>query len=247
MWQGGSSDGRFPFRVGFPVGEQLALQLPPVALAWVNTQPDGVARLEQALPSACAIWRLAETETFFAAAADHFNCPLGTMVMGFELPEPQAASLQDELGMMCGIEYVREEELSHVPAVPGPAAGIVYGPLGRFPFEPDLVLLWLTPQHSMILSECHGLINWSVAPAVLLGRPGCAALPAALRDGVPAQTLGCVGMRYNTGVSGELLLMAMPWATADAVYANLPRVAGVHRQMEAHYQERKETLEGSQA
>lgn len=236
----------FPSGLASLLEEQLSLQLTPAALAWVDSRPDGMPRLEQAFPSACAIWRLAETSLFFAAAADHFNCPLGTIVMGFESPEPEAASLQDELGMMCGIDYVREEELAHVPAAPGPAAGIVYGPLGSFPLQPDLVLLWLTPRQSMIMSETCGLINWSATPAGLLGRPGCAALPVALRDGVPAQTLGCVGMRYNTGVSGELLLMAMPWATADAVYANLSRVAGVHRQMEAHYQERKEALEAPQ-
>ena len=229
--------------------EHLVLQSPPAALAWVQAQPDGVPRLEQSAPSACAIWRLAETQLSYAAAPDHFNCPLGAMVMGFNLPEPQGAALQDELGMMCGIEYVREDELAHVPAVHGATAGqapgIVYGPLAGFPLQPDLFLLWLTPEQSMIVSEACGLINWSAAPRGLLGRPGCAALPVALRDGSPAQSLGCVGMRFNTGVSGELLLMAVPWAAAEMVHANLSRVAVIHGQMEAHYRERKAALDAS--
>ena len=53
-------------------------------------------------------------------------------------------------------------------------------------------------------------------------------------------------MRCNAGMSGELLLKAMHWTTADAVYSSVLRLTGVHRQMETHYQERKEALEGPQ-
>ena len=113
--------------------ENLGLQLPPVALCFVNARPPDLPVMETKVPSACAVWRLAETDVFYAPASDHFNCPLGAMVMGFDLPEPQAAGLQEELGMMCGIEYVREAELPHVPTVPNSPAGIVYGPLARFP------------------------------------------------------------------------------------------------------------------
>ena len=64
--------------------------------------------------------------------------------MGFDLPGEQMALLQNELGMMCGINYVREEELPHVPKIAQPTAGIVYGPLKQFSSHPDLILLWLS-------------------------------------------------------------------------------------------------------
>ena len=98
--------------------DTLGLQLPPVALSFVNDRPPDLPVLETTVPSACAVWMLAETEVFYAPASAHFNCPLGAMVMGFALPEPQSAGLQEELGMMFGIEYVREAELPHVPTVP---------------------------------------------------------------------------------------------------------------------------------
>ena len=225
--------------------ENMDLQLQPVALTFVNDQPADVPRLEAVVPSGCAIWRLAETEVFYASASDHFNCPLGAMVMGFDLPEAQTSSLQEELGMMCGIDYVREAELAHVAKVPQAMAGIVYGPLWRFPLQPDLVLLWMTPEQSMMMSECCGLINWSAPPSGLLGRPGCGCLAVAVLEGRPAQSLGCVGMRTNTGVSGDLLLMAVPRNMLDDMHAGLATVAEVHRQMESHYLGRIANLESA--
>ena len=225
--------------------ETLGLQLPPVALCFVDNRPPDLPVLETKVPSACAVWRLAETDVFYAPASHHFNCPLGAMVMGFDLPDPQAAGLQEELGMMCGIEYVREAELPHVPTIPNSPAGIVYGPLARFPLQPDLVLLWTTPQQSMILSECCGLIDWSAPTPGLLGRPGCGALAAAVREDRPTQSLGCLGMRTNTGVSGDLFLMALPKSSLETLHLDLPKVAGIHRQMESHYLDRIAGLEAS--
>jgi uncharacterized protein (DUF169 family) len=216
----------------------LELRLQPVALAFVQKQPPSVPRSEAASPSTCAFWRRAETEVFYASAEDHFNCPLGAMVMGFPLPPPQMSQLQEELGMMCGLSYVREAEVPHVPKVASPSAGIVYGPLWRFPQEPDAVLLWLTPQQAMMMSECCGLINWAASPAGMLGRPACGALPVALAQGRPAQSFGCVGMRVNTGVPGDLLLMVLPRNILENLHADLAAVARVHRQMEGHYRDR---------
>ena len=216
----------------------LDLRHQPVALTFVAEQPADLPRLTSAEPSSCAIWRLGEESVFYAAAEDHFNCPLGAMVMGFPLTPSMMAEVQAEVGMMCGLNYVREAEVEHVPQVAQSSAGIVYGPLWRFPLDPHVVLLWLTPQQAMMMSECCGLINWSENPTGVLGRPGCAAIPVALSQGRPAQSLGCVGMRTNTGVSGDLLLMAVPRNMLENMPAELEILSQVHGRMEAHYRER---------
>src|SRR3954470_2070215 len=71
----------------------LELELPPVALAFVDEAPDGVESTDAVVPSACAFWRRAEEGVFYAPAEAHFNCPVGAMVMGFDLPEPVQANL----------------------------------------------------------------------------------------------------------------------------------------------------------
>ena len=216
----------------------LDLRYQPVALTFVGEEPADLPRLSSVEPSSCAIWRRGEEDVFYAAAADHFNCPLGAMVMGFTLTPSKMEELQEEVGMMCGLNYVREVEVEHVPQVAQSSAGIVYGPLWRFPLDPHVVLLWLTPQQTMMMSECCGLINWSESPAGTLGRPGCAAIPVALAQGRPSQSLGCVGMRTNTGVADDLLLMAVPRNMLDNMPAELEMLSQVHDRMKAHYQER---------
>ena len=46
------------------------------------------------VPSSCSFWRRAEQGVFYAPAEAHFNCPVGAMVMGFDLPQPVANELQ---------------------------------------------------------------------------------------------------------------------------------------------------------
>ena len=93
------------------------LDRPPIALAFVDEQPDDVKRLGSAIPSSCAFWREAETDVFYASAQDHYNCTLGAMVMGLPLPDEQMQLLMQDVGMMCETEYVREEEVPNVPKV----------------------------------------------------------------------------------------------------------------------------------
>ena len=221
---------------------RLALRLPPVALAFVDTPPPGVPRTETVVPSGCTFWRRAEAEVFFASAEAHLNCALGAMVMGFPLPPAQMQTLEAEVKMMCELAYVRPEEVERVPKVPKASAGVVYGPLRRFPLEPDAVLLWGTPEQAMALSESCGLINWAATPAGVLGRPGCASIPTALGTGRAVQSFGCTGMRINTQIAPELFLMVLPRPLLPTLARELERTHHVHEQLEAHYRSKAARL-----
>ena len=222
---------------------QLNLKLPPIALAFVAERPPDVPPIGNVAPSSCALWRRAETDVFYAPAEAHFNCPLGAMVMGFPLPEAQMQQLQEAVQMMCGLSYVSEEEVDRVPKIPSPSAGIVYGPLGRFPLAPDAALLWVTPQQGMMLSECCGLVNWAASPSGMLGRPGCASIPAALAAGKTAHSFGCIGMRINTGISEEFFLMVVPGELLQTLARDVAHTYAVNQQLEAYYRDRAAKLQ----
>ncbi|MGQ0773780.1 MAG: DUF169 domain-containing protein [Pseudonocardiales bacterium] len=72
----------------------LSLDSPPIAVTFVDNAPDNIPATAEIVPSTCAFWRQAEHGTFYAPAAAHFNCPIGTMVMGFDMPE----HISNELG-----------------------------------------------------------------------------------------------------------------------------------------------------
>src|SRR3546814_19923518 len=84
----------------------LGLDLPPVAIAFMEQAPAGVAESAAIVPSACAFWREAERGVFFAAAARHFNCPVGAHVLGFALPKPVSAALMGLVGTMTACGYL---------------------------------------------------------------------------------------------------------------------------------------------
>ena len=216
----------------------LSLTKPVIGLAFVQAQPEGVSRVGKAAPSTCAFWHEAESDVFYADASDHFNCPLGAMVMGFPLPDETMGRLMEEVGMMCGSSYVREEEVERVPKVGQPSAGIVYGPLSRLPVDPDLALVWGTPRQAMVVAEASGLMNWAAGHGDVYGRPGCAAIPVALTEGRTAQSFGCVGMRIDASVEDDLMLMAVPGGQLDSLVTELERVSQVHGQLDSHYRER---------
>jgi uncharacterized protein (DUF169 family) len=188
----------------------LSLQHPPIALTFVDQPPDGIAPVGKAVPSACTFWRQAEQATFYAAAAQHFNCPVGSMVMGFELPPTVGEQLGGLVQSMCDAQYLSMDEAAKIPTVGRNSAGIVYGPLHEFPLDPDLVLLWVNVAQAMLYSEAAGSAAWTAAPMEVSGRPGCAALPLALNSGQPGMSLGCAGMRTFTEIGDDMNLAAVP-------------------------------------
>ena len=62
----------------------LKLAHEPVGISFHNEPPKGIPHFTMEVPSACTFWRIAEKTIFYATAEDHYNCPIGTMTMGFE-------------------------------------------------------------------------------------------------------------------------------------------------------------------
>jgi uncharacterized protein (DUF169 family) len=229
--------------------DSLGLDAPPVALAFVDAAPAGCAVDTVPAPSACSFWRRAEQGLFFAPAASHFNCPVGAMVMGFDLPQPVSAELQNLVGMMTACGYIAPDEPGSIPvraAAGAPApGGILYGPLADFPIAPDAVLAWLTPAQAMLWSEAAGSSVWgSSAPAIVSGRPACAAIPKSLAESRSALSLGCAGMRTFTGIADRYLLAVQPGSGLAAFAEALAGMRGTNDRMEAFYADRLAAVAG---
>jgi uncharacterized protein (DUF169 family) len=188
----------------------LSLRRPPVALAFADQPPDGIPTATKAVPSSCTFWRQAEQSAFYATAKQHFNCPVGSMVMGFELPSDVSEQLGGLVQSMCDAQYLNMDEAAKIPSVDRRSAGIVYGPLKDFPLDPDAVLLWVNLGQAMLLTEAAGRAAWTSAPMEISGRPGCAAIPLALRNSQPGMSLGCAGMRTFTEVGDDETLGVVP-------------------------------------
>lgn len=222
--------------VAASMSDLLGLEQRPVALSFATSAPDGPDPAPRKVPAACSFWRLAEEGVFYAPAESHFNCPVGSMVMGFGLPETVGEQLQGLVKSMCDQNYLSPDEAAKIPKVQRESAGILYGPLAQFPVPPDLVLLWLTPAQAMIFSEAAGSADWTGPMMEVTGRPGCTALALADQKQDLRLSLGCIGMRTFTRIGPDRILASLPGSKIADFIAALERTTAANAAMESFYQ-----------
>lgn len=217
----------------------LDLARPPIGIAFVASPPEGVEEFSGEVPSACSFWTRAEKGSFYAASAQHLNCPIGALSMGFPLDDSVKQNLMDAVQMMCANGYVNADEPDMLPSVPGDKSGIVYGPLSEIPVYPNVILMWLTPRQAMLYNEAIGSANWGASERPLFGRPTCAAIPVALDATKPAMSFGCLGMRTYTEVPDDLVLAVVPSAALEQFMGELSKTAQANATMAGFYNGQK--------
>ena len=219
----------------------LRLQRRPVAIAFRSTPPPGVERFAGIEPSGCSFWRLAMSEkTFYTVPADHHNCPIGSYTHNITLPAERAKELEQTLGLMVDLGYLRMEEVPGIPRFPTAPGAVVYAPLGDIPVDPDVVLVAGRPGRVMLLQEA-ALRAGIASPAPLLGRPTCMALPASLAQGVIATT-GCVGNRVYTDLGEDELYVVIPGKDVARVAAEAQAIANANLKLAEYHPGRRQTL-----
>jgi uncharacterized protein (DUF169 family) len=96
------------------------------------------------------------------------------------------------------------------------------------------------PGRVMLLQEAAGRAGVG-GQAPLLGRPTCAALPAALANGAVA-SVGCVGNRVYTDVGEDELYVAVPGRDLPKIAAEVEAIAGANAKLTEYHRERRATL-----
>jgi uncharacterized protein (DUF169 family) len=219
----------------------LGLTRRPVAVAFRDAPPPGVSKFKGTVPSGCSFWRLAaEGATFVTEPADHYNCPIGAYTHNIPLPPARAKELEDTLGLMAGIGYVRMEEVPGIPVLPTSPGAVVYAPLGDTPVDPDVVLFSGPAARVMLLQEAA--TRAGVASTLnTLGRPTCMALPAALAHGMVAST-GCVGNRVYTALAEGDLYAAVPGRDLARLAEATATISSANAKLLEYHQARRQQL-----
>ena len=192
------------------LADRLMIEIPPVAMAFVEEKPEDVAPLYREPPSFCSLWRLAELRVFYATAEQHDGCGIGGVVSGFRSAEGREDDLAVLLTELCEVEVGTSEEIAQTARFQQSGGGVVYGPLWKMPVEPDLALMWATLPQMGVVQEIVGKIMWRNNPqGAVFTRPACGVLPIAYENQKTALSLGCIGMRLYTEIPSHLFLVAM--------------------------------------
>jgi uncharacterized protein (DUF169 family) len=187
----------------------LNLAQPPVAVSLADALPDGIAMWTGTSPAGCRFWQEAATRVFATSAADHNLCSIGLYTHGLEISPAAMTDLGDALKVFAGLTYVREEDVAAIPVMATKPKFVVYGPLAETPMTPDVVLLFVRADQTLVLSEASQQIEGGLPPA--MGRPACAVIPQARNSGRSALSLGCCGARaYLDTLTPDVALYAIP-------------------------------------
>jgi uncharacterized protein (DUF169 family) len=221
--------------------QSLGIERRPVAIAFLDSPPEGVEKFTGSVPSSCSFWKLAaEGRTFYTVAVDHYNCPIGSYTHNAPLPAEREPELMQVLSLMGELGYVRMEEIPGVFRLPTTPAAVVYGPLGATPVDPSVVLFRGRPGRIMRLTEA-ALRAGVMSTLPLLARPTCMALPAALANGAVASA-GCIGNRTYTNIGDDELYIAAPGHAIERLAAEVATIANANEKLAEYHQGRRQTL-----
>ena len=214
------------------LSELLGLKRRPIAIAFRESPPEGIARVDSTAPSGCTYWRYAaEGRTFYTDASDHYGCPIGSHTHGIDLPEETAKELEGLIGTMVELEYLEMQEVSCIPRREKPFGVAVYAPLSDAEFEPDVILVAGNAKQMMLLAEAAQAAGIACETS-MVGRPTCAAIPAVMKSGKSATNLGCIGNRVYTGIADDELYFAIAGRQLAHVLGKLRTIVNANRELE---------------
>jgi uncharacterized protein (DUF169 family) len=216
---------------GNALQDLLGLELPPVAIAFRESAPANMPRIDSPAPAGCGYWRLAaEGRVFYTEASDHYTCPVGAHTHGVELPADVAQELNGLVQTMVQMQYIKMEEIPTIPRRQRPFRVALYARLAEASFDPDVVLIRGTAKQLMLVAEAAQAAGIASGGATM-GRPTCAILPESLQSGLATASFGCIGNRVYTGLGDDEGYYAIPGANVPEVVAKLAVIVEANRQL----------------
>jgi uncharacterized protein (DUF169 family) len=222
--------------------DSLKLTQPPVAVSLNGSLPPGVAEWTGHSPAGCRFWQEAGTRVFATSASDHNLCSIGLYTHNLEMTDAAGKDLGDALKVFNDLGYVREQDVPQIPVLASKPKYVVYGPLAEIPVTPDVVLLFVRADQTLILSEASQQIESGLPPA--MGRPACAVIPQVMNSGRSALSLGCCGARaYLDIMTDDVALYAVPGAAVEAFAERVAALAKANGILTKFHQIRRRDVE----
>jgi uncharacterized protein (DUF169 family) len=230
------------FTIAHTLTVSLNLLQPPVAICLTETVPDGVETWSGHSPAGCRFWQEAASRVFATSAADHNLCAIGMHTHNLDMTPASMTDLRDALKVFAQLTYVRDEDVAMIPVLASKPKHVVYGPLAQIPVDPDVVLLFVRPDQTLILSEASQQLEGGTPPA--MGRPACAIVPQAMNSGRSALSLGCCGARaYLDVLADDVALYAVPGKTVGAFAERVAALASANGVLTKFHQLRRKAVE----
>jgi uncharacterized protein (DUF169 family) len=223
----------------------LHLEHPPVAVCFADTVPAGVKQFTGSVPAGCRFWQEATQGMFATVPRDHDLCGIGIYTHNLEASAAAQQDLGDALKVFADLGYVREQDIPLIPVLKNRRPVVIYGPLSQVPLPPDVVLLFVNADQTLVLSEASQQLEGGLPPA--MGRPACAVVPQALNNNQTALSLGCCGARaYLDILTPGVAVYAIPGQKLAAFTERVAALAKANTVLSAFHMLRRKAVESGQ-
>ena len=219
----------------------LHLEQPPIAISFTDIKPEGVGSYNGQAPAGCRFWQDAATSTFTTSARDHELCAIGVHTHNLPQSPAQQKDLMDALKVFADLGYVRPEDVPQIPVLKNQPQYVTYSRLAEAPLPPDLVILFVRPDQTLILSEATQQLENENAPA--MGRPACGVVAQVMNTGRPAMSLGCCGARaYLDNFTDTTAIFAIPGSKLEAYVERIHILADANTLLSQFHQLRRKDV-----
>jgi uncharacterized protein (DUF169 family) len=226
--------------------ESLKLSQPPVAVCLTGELPPGVEAWSGHSPAGCQFWQTAARRVFATVSSDHDLCSIGQYTHNLDMTPAAGKDLGDALKVFAELGYVREQDVAQIPVLQSKPKYVIYGPLADIPVQPDVVLLFVRADQTLILSEASQQLENGMPPA--MGRPACAIIPQAKNTGRSALSLGCCGARaYLDVLTDDVALYAIPGASIESFAERIAALANANGILSKFHQLRRRDVEAGRS
>ncbi|WP_407355940.1 DUF169 domain-containing protein [Methanolobus sp. WCC5] len=222
-------------RLGKELIDILRIGTSPVAVLLVKADeeiPAGIPRIDENTRHCQMVDNVRRLGTQFHSLLDDHMCKGGAAVMGLTemSPKLRTGEVYYNLNHFHSLDSAKAT-MEKVPMVPGNSVkAVVYSPLEKATFTPDVILIIARPKEIMELSQAllhksGGRVNAGFAGKQSVCADGVAYPYLSGEAGV---TIGCSGSRKYTGIQDEEMIMSIPVDMLESLVESAKAMFGTY-------------------
>ncbi len=220
-----------PLITDLSIYEKFDFKYPPVGIKFLPNRPEGIERLDRSMALCEMMNEAQQMGTAFYMDKDNEDCA-GAMILG--MVEPMMHAGGGELGVKWGIYQearVNERLVANSPKMPpGNINCVVFAPLEKITFEPDLLFLVTNVSQAEIVLRALSYSTGEIWSSKAISGGACAYLfsypylSGKVNYVITGLTLGLKGRRvYPEG----LFLFSIPYDWIPVITRNLENMEWV--------------------
>jgi uncharacterized protein (DUF169 family) len=212
--------------------ECLKLKTSPVAIKLVSKGgeiPAGIKKVDEVMTHCQFVDRVRRTGEEFYTLSEEQMCKIGSGTLGLnEMPPevPSGESYYKEFGLF-GTQGAARRTAEKMPILPpNSMESVVYSPLEKVSFIPDVVVFICTPKQIMILIQAYVYKNGGRLEASFVGAQSLCAegVVQVYKEGKIGVGFGCLGSRTFTKMEDEEMVMGIPVELLPDVISGLKEI-----------------------